>query len=298
MKAALTSSELREHMDGGSVVVVDVLTPEDYAECHIPGARNACVYETVFLDRIAECIADLEKTVVVYDATGCTRTAENAQEKLLQAGYKSVAVLSGGLAGWLSAGYAVEGSNPAGEKEIPLHDGKYSIDTQKSRVEWIGRNINNRHYGRISIAAGELIVRNGLPAGGHIELDMATITDFDLQDDYWRNILVLHLKSDDFFAVARFPTAKFQLTGWEPLEGAQPGNGIASGSLTIRDVTRPISFPADLSSQADRGIKAHALLDIDRTLWNVCYGSCRLYERLGMHLVHDLISLEIFVVAK
>jgi len=216
----------------------------------------------------------------------------------VQAGYKSVAVLSGGLTGWCSAGYAVEGSNPAGAKEIPLHDGKYSIDTEKSRVEWIGRNINNRHYGRINISAGDLIVRSGLPAGGHIELDMATITDFDLQDDYWRNLLVRHLKSDDFFAVDRFPTAKFQLTGWAPLEGALPGDGIASGSLTIRDVTRPISFPADLSSQGDGGIKAHALLDLDRTLWNVCYGSGRLYERLGMHLVHDLISLEIFVVAK
>jgi hypothetical protein len=51
-------------------------------------------------------------------------------------------------------------------------------------------------------------------------------------------------------------------------------------------------------SQEDGTLKAQAALDIDRTLWNVCYGSGRLYERLGMHLVNDLISIELFIVAR
>jgi hypothetical protein len=53
-----------------------------------------------------------------------------------------------------------------------------------------------------------------------------------------------------------------------------------------------------MSQEDDGSIKAHAALDIDRTFWNVRYGSGKLYERLGMHLVHDLISLELFVVAR
>jgi hypothetical protein len=75
-------------------------------------------------------------------------------------------------------------------------------------------------------------------------------------------------------------------------------NGHVTGNLTIRDVTRPITFPAVISAQGDGSIKAHAAFDLDRTLWNICYGSGKLYERLGMHLVHDLISLELFLVAR
>jgi polyisoprenoid-binding protein YceI len=145
-----------------------------------------------------------------------------------------------------------------------------------------------------------LIVHNGLPAAGRITLDMSAITNLDLGDDGWRSMLIRHLESDDFLAVARFPAAAFELTGWRPLAGAPPGtpNGVATGDLTIKDTVRSVSFPADIRPEEDGSLKAHAALDIDRTLWNVCYGSGKLYERLGMHLVYDLVSLELFVAAR
>ena len=43
-----------------------------------------------------------------------------------------------------------------------------------------------------------------------------------------------------------------------------------------------------IAPQNDGTLKAQASLDLYRTLWGVCYGSGRLYERLGMHLVNDL----------
>ena len=67
--------------------------------------------------------------------------------------------------------------------------------------------------------------------------------------------------------------------------------------MTIKDRTLPVRFPADISPQDDGSVKAHAVVDIDRTLWDVRYGSGKLYERLGMHLVHDLVSIEIFIAA-
>ena len=299
MKTAMPCTELKQRMDSGSVVVIDVLTPEDYAACHIAGAHSACVYEIVFLDRVAEYASDRETPIVVYDYTGTTRTAENAREKLIQAGYQSVSVLSGGLSAWRSAAYPVEGSNPRIVEES-LHDGTYTIDIEKSRLEWIGRNLSNRHNGRIAIAGGELIVRNGSPAKGRVVLNMSSITDLDLQDVSLRELLTRHLKSDDFFAVDRFPTAVFELAGWKPLTEATPGtpNYMVTGSLTIKDITRPVSFPACIAPQEDGSVRAHVSFDIDRTLWNVLYGSGRLFERLGMHLVHDLISLELIIAAK
>ena len=42
-------------------------------------------------------------------------------------------------------------------------------------------------------------------------------------------------------------------------------------------------------------MEAH--FDIDRTKWNVIYGSIRFFEHLGMHKVFDLISLQLRVIA-
>lgn len=299
MKNVMTCNELKELLAAGGVVV-DVMTPEDYAACHITGAKNACIYEMVFLDRVAECVPGRDTRIVVYDASNTTRAAELARERLNQAAYGNVAILEGGLSAWRSAGLPVESGVQEGVAEPVLKDGVYGIDAEMSRVEWIGRNLNNRHFGRIAIQAGELVIRGGIPAEGNIILDMDTITDLDLQDPEWCNMLISHLKSDDFFAIGRFPTASFQLTGWEADRASTPEapSGIGTGNLTIRDVTRPISFPAIVAPQADGAVKAHATFDIDRTLWNVCYGSGKLFERLGMHLVHDLISLELFILAR
>ncbi|HIJ96813.1 MAG TPA: sulfurtransferase [Desulfuromonadales bacterium] len=297
MYTTITAVELEQLKAGGSVFVIDVLLPEDYACRHISGAENACVYEMVFLDRIAECVPDREQTIVVYDQSGTSMTAGTAKEKLERAGYRSVAILEGGLLAWQTAGFAVESSVPV---QLPavLRDGVYRIDTHKSVVEWTGRNINNRHFGRIALSEGKVVIANGRLFSGSFVLDMTTISNSDIQDEGWRSMLLRHLKSDDFFDVDTFPTATFALSGGTPIADATPGtaNMEIAGSLTIKGTTRAIRFPAMVAAQEDGTVKAQAALDFDRTLFNVCYGSGKLYERLGMHLVNDLISVELFIV--
>jgi len=299
MSTTVSCDELKPHLDKGAVVV-DVMTPEEYASGHAAGAKNACIYEMAFLDRIAELVPARTTEIIVYDATGATRAAVVARERLLQAGYDAVSILSGGLAAWCAAGLPIEPDQGAVWPEPALQDGTYRIDTESSRLEWIGRNLNNRHYGSIAIQSGELVIDEGRPTAGSIVLDMRTISNLDLHDPVWHDMLLRHLRSDDFFGVERFPTAAFSLTGWAAREGESPEapNGLATGDLTIKDITRPIIFPAIVAPQQDGSIKAHAVFDIDRTLWNVSYGSCKLFERLGMHLVHDMISLELFVVGR
>ncbi len=294
----LRNTEMQQHVDAGAVVI-DVMTPEDYAACHIAGAQNACIYEMVFLERVAKFAPDRDTELIVYDATGTTRTAEVARERLRTAGYTRVYILSGGLAAWRAAGLPVEQGAKTAEDEDTLQDGTYAVDTENSRVEWIGRSLVSRHCGRIALLKGELTVAAGMLSAGQVVLDMHSITNLDLTDPDYRDLLITHLKSDDFFAVAHFPTASLTLTGWDEQRDAASGapNGMVTGDLTIKDVTRSIRFPATLAPHQEGGIKVHAAFDIDRTLWNVSYGSGRLFERLGMHWVHDLISLELFVIA-
>jgi rhodanese-related sulfurtransferase len=134
MNAILLNKELQQRLDNGAVVI-DVMTPEDYAACHVAGAQNACIYEMVFLDRIAEFVPDRNTELIVYDATGTTRTAELARERLLQGGYPKVSILSGGLAAWRGAGLPVEMGEAAAVIEGALEDGTYRRRKQQARMD-------------------------------------------------------------------------------------------------------------------------------------------------------------------
>jgi rhodanese-related sulfurtransferase len=299
MNAIISSSEAKQFMDAGAVVI-DVMTPEDYAACHVAGAQNACVYEVVFLERIIETVPDRNTELIVYDATGAAKAAEVARDRLLQAGYSRVFILAGGLSAWNDGGFSVERVGDAALPDRASEDGAYRIDIENSRLEWIGRNLNNRHIGQLAILEGELIIVAGVPSSGRIVVDMHSLVNLDLQDAGYRDMLISHLKSDDFFAVDHYPTASLVLTGWESdttLFQEAP-SGIATGELTIKGISRPVRFRAIAAPQPDGSIKIHAAFDIDRTLWGVLYGSCKYFERLGMHLVHDTVSVELFAVAR
>jgi len=300
MKATITPSELQSILEQREVALIDILTPEDYDEVHIRGARNACVYEMVFLDRIRELIPGKDSLIVVYDASGTTLTAQTAAVKLERAGYCNVAILAGGREAWLKAGYPVVRAEGKTGVEEMIQDGVYRVDLENSSLVWSGRNISKRHHGTIDLSGGQVVFDNGKLKSGSFSLDMHTITNLDLQDDNWRAVLHRHLMSDDFFYVERYPTVDFELKGAALIAGATPGspNVEIAGTLTIKDTVRPLCFPAVVARQDDGSIKAHAVLDFDRTLWNVSYGSGKLFERLGMHLVHDLISIELFIVAR
>lgn len=297
MEASVNVCQLQQLLAAGSVRLLDVLLPEDFASRHIAGAENACVYEMAFLERVLECVPDHAMTIVVYDDSGTTLAAQTAKEKLERAGYFNVTILAGGLQAWRAAGLAVESHTLEPLPDV-LHDGVYGINAEKSVVEWVGRNINSRHHGRISIASGDVVIKGARPVSGHVVLDMDTLSNLDLQDEGWRGLLLQHLKSEDFFDVKRYPTVSFKLLGAAAIAGATPGtpNWELAGSLTIKDATRSLSFSAVIAAQADGTIKAQASLDLDRTLWNVCYGSGKLFERLGMHVVNDVISVDLFIV--
>ena len=300
MNATISCKELIDRLSGGNApLVVDVLPPEVYAARHLPGACNACVYEMVFRKGIAELAPDPSRTIVVYDETGTTAAAATAREKLLAAGYGEVLVLSGGLAGWAAAGYPVEQGGSATETAV-MRDGSYRLDPAASVLEWTGRNINNRHYGRIPFSSGELVINQGELQRGEIVLDMTGISNLDLQDGSYRQMLVSHLQSDDFFDVAHYPTATIVISGWQAISGAAPGtpDHVISGALTIKGVTRELNFPAIVMPQEDGSLKAQAIVDLDRTAWGISYGSGRLFEKLGMHLVNDRIDIELFIVAR
>ncbi len=283
--------------DGRNIIIIDTLPPESYESRHIPGARNACVYEMVFLDTVQKIAPDMNTIIVVYDSSDRSRASACAAEKLSAIGFQQVYELSGGIEEWEGTGYPVNVVGPELEEEPALSDGVHPIDCAQSRLEWTGRNIFKKHFGTIAISGGEITVNDSEVTGGTITLDMQTIKNSDLQNQDENSLLIRHLKSDDFFDVERFPTAGFELLECGVLVGATPGspNYFIKGMLTLKGVTKEISIPAIIVPGENGNVKAQACFDIDRTEWGVIYGSGKLFERLGIHLVNDTISLEIFI---
>ncbi|RQW89282.1 MAG: sulfurtransferase [Geobacter sp.] len=281
-------------------IMIDTLPPEFYQSRHIAGAHNACVYEIPFLEQVREITRDVISCIVLYDSSNRSRGAESAANKLSGIGYTQVFVLSGGIEEWEGSGYPVDVVGPEIEEEPALSDGVHPIDCTESRVEWTGRNLFKKHFGTIAMSDGEITVKEGEVTNGSITLDMRTIKNCDLRDQEENSLLVHHLKSDDFFDVERFPTASFDLLECGVLVGATPGspNYFIRGKLTLKDVTKEVSIPANIVPGDNGSIRAQACFDIDRTEWNINYGSGKLFEKLGMHLVNDTISLELFITAR
>jgi len=69
------------------------------------------------------------------------------------------------------------------------------------------------------------------------------------------------------------------------------------GVLELRGVKTEQRFLATVNKTIDNGVIVEAHFDIDRTKWDIIYGSSRFFEYLGMHMVFDLISVQVKIAA-
>jgi len=155
-----------------------------------------------------------------------------------------------------------------------------AVDTEASEVVWTGRKVSGQHHGTVDIKSGSLTVNDGQITGGNFVIDLTTITDQDLEGEY-KGKLEGHLKSADFFDVENHPEATFEITGVE--QGAEGGLVKVSGNLTLRGISKNITFDANVQEATDTSVKATADFNIAREDWGITYSG----------KADDLISKEI-----
>lgn len=299
LKNALSPNELLALLvEKPDTLLIDLLSTEHFASCHLPGAINACVFQVSFLEELAAVASDKRLQLVVYGSSSKSHDAATALDKLERAGYEQVSFLFGGLEAWRAEGYLLEGeaTDRADDPQtvIRLSDGHYAIDHQASRIEWAGRNGNSRHIGTVDVSKGFLDIREK-SISGEVEIDMNTIHNINLQGDELQPVLEAHLRSDDFFFTQMFPKAVLTLKDSNLIE---PGwitgpNYHLCGVLELRGVSADLEFDATVTIGQDGSPSLEAHFDIDKTRWNIIYGSTRFFEYLGMHQVFDMISLQL-----
>lgn len=128
---------------------------------------------------------------------------------------------------------------------------QYTLDTLNSKVEWKGYKVfkseSTSHFGTIKFESGDVTVKDGKLESGKFVADMGSLTSVDLKDDAEQlGKLNGHLKSGDFFEVEKFPTASYEITKVTPAtEGDY--NTLLDGNLTIKGITKPVQFKANVS---------------------------------------------------
>ena len=292
----LSIAELKAQKSTATLIHV---LPEEHFSCeHLPGAVNVCVYETIFLTKVAELVLDKSSAVIVYGAGGASLDATTAAEKLEKAGYTHVTAFPGGIAEWRQNNLPLEGTH--GETCLASPQGQYNLDTETSVVRWTGRNLFNHHQGTIKLAAGHIDVKNGHLQSARFTLDMNSIACEDLVDAAYNAMLIRHLRDEDFFAVDRFPTSEYICHRADPLPACTPGtpNYTLHGTMTLRGVSQPLSFPAVIAAADADHLTGQAQFELDRTQFGSHYGSGKLFAFLGKHVVNDHVHLHIKLHAK
>jgi polyisoprenoid-binding protein YceI len=174
-------------------------------------------------------------------------------------------------------------------KEVSLltaSDGVYNIENETSYVTWTGREVSTSfHYGTIDLASGQFELSEGLISSGDFVVDMTSIKNQDLPSEFAQDRLETHLKSDDFFSVEAYPTAKISISQSAIIS---EGKWLVSADLTIKNFTHPIEFEMVNSVEG-----WNASLVFDRSLYEVKFRSGTFFEMLGDKMIYDDIELEI-----
>jgi polyisoprenoid-binding protein YceI len=190
---------------------------------------------------------------------------------------------------------SIAGNDQPGQPKAAL---ALKINPEKSTVNWLGKKVTGEHNGTVKITDGTLYVENNRLQGGEFAIDMNSIQCLDLTDAEYNAKLVGHLKSDDFFAVEKHPKATLKITGAKPLANAKAGasNYEITGDLTIKGITHSITFPANVKINGNKA-DASASIVVDRSKYDVRYGSKSFFDGLGDKMIYDEFTLDVKLVA-
>jgi polyisoprenoid-binding protein YceI len=179
---------------------------------------------------------------------------------------------------------------PAGA--APITDGSYNV-TPGSNINWVSQKVVKSDWidrGTLSISNGTLLVAAGVPVAGTFQFDMNSIvSNFTggKENTDGGTKLSEHLKSADWFNVAQFPNATFVLTRIVPAaDAATSFKYTVTGRLTMKDVTQEVTADALVYNEGGQ-IKMVGSAMVDRTLWDIRFGSSKFFQDLGDQVISD-----------
>ncbi len=162
------------------------------------------------------------------------------------------------------------------------------LNVAKSNINWVGKKVTGQHEGTISFKEGTLVFKGKNLEGASFTVDMTSINTTDLEAGKGKEKLDGHLKADDFFGVEKFPTAKLD---FKLISNNGDGTYNVVGNLTIKDITKSVNFVLTV-----KGNTASTTLKVDRTKYDIKYGSGSFFDNLGDKAINDEFDLNVNLV--
>lgn len=158
------------------------------------------------------------------------------------------------------------------------------IDASKSSIEWLAKKVTGQHNGVVNFKDGALVFKGKKLVGGAFTVDMTSITATDLTGEYLGK-LNGHLKSDEFFGTEKFPTSTlvFKTIGAKAKDIYS-----VTADLTIKGTTKLVTF--DITVNGDQ---ATTTFNVDRTKYDIRYGSKSFFESIGDKAINDEFELKV-----
>ncbi|MFT4611753.1 MAG: polyisoprenoid-binding protein YceI [Glaciecola sp.] len=161
---------------------------------------------------------------------------------------------------------------------------KKELKVKESNVTWKGYKVTGSHEGTIKLVDGSLSFENDVLTGGNFNIDMASINVTDLKAGKGKEKLEGHLKSDDFFGTENHKNATLTITN---VEGKVDSYKV-TGDLMIKGKTNTITFDMTIVDNT-----AVAKLKVDRTKYDIKYGSASFFDGLKDKAIYDEFDLNV-----
>ena len=168
-----------------------------------------------------------------------------------------------------------------------------NIDLNNSSIEWLGEKVTGSHSGNVTLKSAHFIMGKEHIEGGAFVMDMNSIKCTDIESPEYAAKLENHLKADDFFGVETYPTASFTFTK-VIFDGT---SYLITGQMNIKDMSNEITFPAQFHAEKGQFI-ADAVVKIDRTKYDIKYGSGAFFDGLGDRMILDDFTLNIHLITE
>lgn len=207
---------------------------------------------------------------------------------------KSNLILAGLAAVALTTATSFSGPGKTAVKTVaPAKATAYKVDAAKSVLTWNGKKVTGEHSGNVKVKDGSFVVDGSKLTGGEFTFDMNSITCTDLTDAGYNAKFIGHIKSEDFFNTAKYPTSTFKITKVTPKGGE---NYDITGNMTIKGITNAVTFPATVK-MAGNTVTAEGKATLDRTKYDIRYGSKSFFENIGDKAIYDDFTVGMKLVA-
>lgn len=162
-----------------------------------------------------------------------------------------------------------------------------NIKVASSQIEWEGKKVLGSHNGTLNFKSGSVSTKNGKLVGGTFAVDMTSITVKDLEPGKGKEKLEGHLKSDDFFGVDNHTQSTLV---FKSVKESGANKYQVKADLTIKGKTHPVEFEATFN-----GKEGSAKVTVDRTKYDIKYGSGSFFDDLGDKAIDNDFTLDITV---